>query len=99
MDVWEIQEPPPPTGCWHDLGKLGEAMLGPAGLWACGLVWGLSGQMRAMLRSRPRGPQFTTCINLQGCRRMPVSSPRQCLPQTATSCSVFKILASPPALC
>lgn len=24
----------PPTGSWHDLGKLGEAMLGPVGLWA-----------------------------------------------------------------
>ena len=43
MDVWDIQEPLPPTGGWHELGKLGEAMLGPAGLWAGGLVWGLPG--------------------------------------------------------
>lgn len=43
MDMWEIQGLPPPPGSWHDLGKLGEAMLGPAGLWAGGLVWGLPG--------------------------------------------------------
>lgn len=46
MDMWEIQGLPPPPGSWHDLGKLGEAMLGPAGLWAGGLVWGLPGHRK-----------------------------------------------------
>lgn len=76
-------------GSWHDLGKLGEAMLGPVGLWAGWPGLGLPGHSCVEGSAVPQPASIFKDVGERP------SATSISVSRTATSCSVFKILASP----